>query len=173
MDKTQLEKLIAQSLSTREIADRTGKSQTAIRHWLKKYGLKTKINLFNRGGESQKPKRQRKPCLCKKCGESDPKKFYIGGKKRLKHRCRKCHSRETIERFREYKKLAVAYKGGKCVRCGYDKCVAALDFHHTDPSEKDPRWRLMRNWKFDRIKDELDKCILVCSNCHDEIHYGV
>jgi hypothetical protein len=51
--------------------------------------------------------------------------------------------------------------------------MAALDFHHKNPNEKDPNWRLMRNWTFERIKDELEKCLLVCRNCHAEIHYGV
>jgi hypothetical protein len=51
--------------------------------------------------------------------------------------------------------------------------MAALDFHHKDPAKKDPNWRLMRNWTFERIKDELEKCLLVCRNCHAEIHYGV
>lgn len=38
--------------------------------------------------------------------------------------------------------------------------------------EKNPNWRKMKNWTFERVKKELDKCDLVCSNCHDEIHYG-
>lgn len=60
-------------------------------------------------------------------------------------------------------------KGGKCVRCGYDKCLKALEFHHIDPSKKDftisnDHFRLA-----DAVK-EIDKCILICSNCHKEFH---
>ena len=68
----------------------------------------------------------------------------------------------------------VAYKGGKCQRCGYDKCLQALAFHHNDPQEKDfrlsgPVWT--KPW--DDIVKELDKCALVCHNCHSEIHEGL
>ncbi len=67
---------------------------------------------------------------------------------------------------------ALLYKGNKCKICLYDKCIPALEFHHIDPSSKkftissgiDKGWR--------KIKSELDKCILVCPNCHKEIHYN-
>jgi hypothetical protein len=61
-------------------------------------------------------------------------------------------------------------KPKKCVICGYSKCLASLDFHHRNPKEKDPNWRKMRTWAFEKIKNELDKCELVCKNCHGEIH---
>jgi transcriptional regulator with XRE-family HTH domain len=65
---------------------------------------------------------------------------------------------------------SVDYKGGECTLCGYKKCIQALDFHHTNPSEKDFTISGNYNISWDRIKNELDKCILVCSNCHREIH---
>jgi transcriptional regulator with XRE-family HTH domain len=68
---------------------------------------------------------------------------------------------------------SVEYKGGECILCGYNKCIQALDFHHTNPSEKDFTISGNYNISWDRIKNELDKCILVCSNCHREIHAGV
>lgn len=73
---------------------------------------------------------------------------------------------------RRLKQKAVDYKGGKCERCNYNKCIAALEFHHTDPEKKDfsiSSGGHTRAW--DKVKEELDKCILVCSNCHKEIHY--
>jgi 5-methylcytosine-specific restriction endonuclease McrA len=68
----------------------------------------------------------------------------------------------------------IAYKGGKCVICGYSKCYRALDFHHLNPSEK--KFGISyaghyRSWA--EMQEELDKCILVCSNCHREIEEGV
>ena len=70
------------------------------------------------------------------------------------------------------KKLLVEYKGGECERCGYKKCIDALDFHHRDPSEKD--FTIAgKSWSFERLKKEADKCILVCSNCHREIHFEI
>jgi len=83
----------------------------------------------------------------------------------------------------EYLKLAVAkrrkilrnkaveYKGGKCQKCGYDKCQQALEFHHLDQLKKDfgiSAGGFTRSW--DKITTELDKCLIVCANCHREIH---
>lgn len=69
------------------------------------------------------------------------------------------------------KEKLVAYKGGKCEICGYDKCIIALDFHHLDPNEKDFNIGGGAAISFEKCKKEVDKCILVCSNCHREIHY--
>lgn len=54
--------------------------------------------------------------------------------------------------------------------CGYDKCVSALEFHHLGNKEESPAYIIMR-WSWERVKAELEKCILVCANCHREIHY--
>ena len=68
---------------------------------------------------------------------------------------------------------SVEYKGGECNLCGYKKCIQALDFHHINPSEKDFTISCKYNLSWDKIKNELDKCILVCSNCHREIHSDI
>ena len=60
-------------------------------------------------------------------------------------------------------------RGGKCVRCGYDTYLGALEFHHLDPSKKD---FTLGNADF-RLKEaveEINKCILICANCHREFH---
>ncbi len=75
------------------------------------------------------------------------------------------------KRRKELKQRAVAYKGGTCVKCGYAKCVDALAFHHRESGSKDFSFSeggITRSW--DRIRAELDKCELVCANCHAEIH---
>lgn len=73
------------------------------------------------------------------------------------------------------KQKAVDYKGGKCIICGYNNCLAALEFHHKNPKEKDGygTGALKSHWTFEKNKPELDKCILVCVRCHREIHAGV
>jgi 5-methylcytosine-specific restriction endonuclease McrA len=78
--------------------------------------------------------------------------------------------RSLAERRKNKKKL-VEYKGGKCQICGYDRCIKALDFHHINPIEKEFELTFM-NRKWEVLKKEADKCILVCSNCHREIHDG-
>ena len=91
-----------------------------------------------------------------------------------RYRCKKC-SVEAVQRRREkLKLLAVEYKGGECEVCGYKKCVNALEFQHIDPNEKE--FGVGENGytrSIEAIKKELDKCILVCSNCHREIHAGL
>lgn len=79
----------------------------------------------------------------------------------------------VTKRRRKLKTLAVELKGGKCQICGYCKYVGALDFHHSQ-GEKDFIMGddgYTHSWA--KIKKELDKCVLVCSNCHREIHGGL
>lgn len=86
-------------------------------------------------------------------------------------RCRKCVVESVQRRRKGLKNLAVEYKGGSCEKCGYNKCITALEFHHLDPNEKDfgiAKSGVTRAWE--KVKIELDKCIMVCSNCHREIH---
>jgi hypothetical protein len=67
--------------------------------------------------------------------------------------------------------MSVAYKGGECNDCGYSRSIAALEFHHRDPNEKEFAVSVAGTTKsFERIKVELDKCDLLCSNCHREEH---
>jgi len=61
--------------------------------------------------------------------------------------------------------------GGKCCKCGYDKNLAALDFHHIDSKEKDKNFALIIRESWEKAEAELKKCILVCRNCHAEIHF--
>lgn len=76
------------------------------------------------------------------------------------------------EHRRKIKEELVTYKGGKCEKCGYDKCIAALDFHHINPEEKDFSISNSNIYKnIEALKQEVDKCILLCANCHREIHY--
>jgi len=78
------------------------------------------------------------------------------------------------KRRKKIKSMAVAQKGGKCQFCGYDRCAGALEFHHLDPNGKDfglGQNGLTRSWE--RTKRELEKCVLICSNCHKEIHAGL
>lgn len=85
---------------------------------------------------------------------------------------KKERSVEAVQtRRKKVKQMAVDYKGGCCQKCGYDKCISALEFHHLDPTEKDFSISVDGNTRsWDIIKKELDKCILVCANCHREIH---
>lgn len=93
------------------------------------------------------------------------------GKLKVKPRCGSCVQKYERRIFRA--KLIEAIGGQenlKCVRCGYNKCEAALEFHHIDPKTKDRVVSLMKNYSFERLKTEIKKCILLCANCHRELH---
>jgi hypothetical protein len=77
---------------------------------------------------------------------------------------------DSVIEWRQRRKLrAIEYLGGACSICNYKKSPRALQFHHKDPSQKDFGIGSTNvSWK--RTVKELDKCILVCSNCHAEIH---
>lgn len=80
---------------------------------------------------------------------------------------------QSVVGWRKRTKLKlVEYKGGKCQCCGYNNCIEALEFHHLDPSQKD--FQISGTSRaFETLKQEVDKCIMVCSNCHKEIHAGI
>lgn len=111
---------------------------------------------------------------CRGCKKELPyieEYFYIKsswGKRRAL--CKICSRKSKNNRNNEQKQWAVNLLGGKCCLCGYNKCLAALDFHHTDPSKKD--FTIASKKKQSDLEKELKKCILVCRNCHAEIHCG-
>ena len=80
----------------------------------------------------------------------------------------------VAKRRRKIKELSIVYKGGKCQVCGYFKYQGALDLHHLDPLTKEfgiGDKGYTRSWE--KVKRELDKCVLVCANCHREIEAGI
>jgi hypothetical protein len=106
---------------------------------------------------------------CKFCGDTNPDHFYG----RIKSWCKKCHNKNTVAKKRNWKVEVIELMGGKCVKCGYDKCVAALEFHHPDPTKKDQEnWRAIRNRGKDYLREQTKECIILCSNCHKELHYS-
>jgi len=83
---------------------------------------------------------------------------------------------EKVKKWRATSKLRIIQSfGGGCGVCGYSKCPDALELHHLDPLQKDFGLGSVRatpkNW--DLVVEELRKCILLCSNCHREYHYGL
>lgn len=78
------------------------------------------------------------------------------------------------KRRKKIRKMAVEHKGGKCEICGYNKCLKALEFHHIDINGKDfgiSAKGYTRSWV--EVRNEVEKCVLVCANCHRELHEGI
>lgn len=112
---------------------------------------------------------------CEICGDN----FEPMDKAYTRKYCYKCaphedenmsHAQAVTIKRRAIKEMLIKYKGGKCERCGYNKCMRALDFHHLDPNEKDFGLSKCLTKSIDSLKAEADKCILLCKNCHSEEH---
>jgi len=110
----------------------------------------------------------------KTCSKCDVQKavdqFYKNGKS-IHSYCKLCVNKETMKSQRATKVRAIKYKGGKCKKCEYNKCNAALEFHHRNPSLKEFQFSKWRNASWEKLQPELDKCDLLCSNCHKEVHH--
>lgn len=71
------------------------------------------------------------------------------------------------------KRKLVEEAGGACLICGYDRCVAALEFHHLDPSQKAFNLSLRGITKsIEVVREEAAKCVLLCATCHAEVEAG-
>jgi hypothetical protein len=91
-----------------------------------------------------------------------------------KYKDRSTYLIQAVQRRREkVRQMAVEYKGGGCEVCGYNRCIEALEFHHLDPTQKDfgiSAKGYSRSWE--KVKREIEKCVLLCANCHREFHAG-
>ncbi len=163
MEKAVLEPLVQQGLSLRVIARSLGTSPTNARHWIRKFGLNLKQKPF--GPDYIHPQA---PHRCWQCGEINPTKFY-GHKRKI---CGPCQNAYNIKQGQDKRLRAVKELGGRCYVCGFSQYPCSLDFHHWDPTTKDPNFRSLRGWSWKRILIELEKCTLLCKNCHAAVHNG-
>lgn len=76
-------------------------------------------------------------------------------------------------RRRNHKKELIKYLGSKCVMCGYNKSDYSLHFHHVDKSQKKFTISKKMDRKILELKKEVEKCILLCANCHAEVEYDI
>lgn len=116
---------------------------------------------------------------CKACGtpkalEEFPKNgFQPNGKPKYKAYCSQCLN--TKRKQKHYEKiteiLAEAGQVPACVMCGYNKNWSALCFHHMDADEKDFEINKAKTFSKARLRIEIEKCALLCHNCHMEVHY--
>lgn len=123
------------------------------------------FSTIKRRSKGLKTERKNSRYICKDCNVSEKDQFYDS----CKYYCKGCFNRRS---YRAQKDKIFEYMesrgGARCQLCGYDRCINALEFHHRDPKEKDPNWS--RGWRLERLKIELDKCDILCANCHREVH---
>lgn len=103
--------------------------------------------------------------VCRHCGIDGKDNFYNSTSKLI---CKKCWNRRTYDYKKKITKELKLARGGACEKCGYNNTLLALQWHHRDPSKKDPKYtRQMARKKYE---EEIAKCDLLCSNCHVEVH---
>jgi hypothetical protein len=108
---------------------------------------------------------------CNQCNEvKSMLEFYTNKNKIHGGSCKVCFNKLCIERQQTNKIKMVEYGGGKCIICGYSETNGALSFHHVDPSEKDLEIGRLVTRAWENIIPELDKCVLLCVRCHNELH---
>ena len=99
---------------------------------------------------------------CTICGKENSESYSN------KKVCKECNIKLRKRDIVQIKLKALELKGNKCIKCGYDKYYGALHFHHTDSSNKNKD--IKRKYSWNLFKKEIDKCIVICGNCHAEIH---
>lgn len=110
---------------------------------------------------------------CSKCKiTKNTKSFYVKyklkkGISKYQSYCKSCLLKTQMQRWKAIKEKAICYKGGKCIDCNisYNR-PEVYQFHHIDPKTKSFTWNQARLKSWDKITTELDKCVLLCSNCH-------
>ena len=118
------------------------------------------VNLFSKN-KNKKDGLQR---ICKSCTTEQSRKSYLKSPERYKDR--------VIKQIQKGKDYVDSYKKDKtCIKCGESRWWI-LDFHHIDPNTKKENLSNLRSsGNFTQIKKEIDKCVLLCKNCHYDFHY--
>ncbi|MGI8716041.1 MAG: helix-turn-helix domain-containing protein [Solirubrobacteraceae bacterium] len=170
--RERLVELVAAGLSIAQIAGAVGLSKATVRHWLRRYGLRTQnANRRERRPAAKAAREAGLLAITMSCPTHGQTEFSIEG--RGYYRCRRCRS-EAVTNRRGVKATLVAEAGGRCAICGYDRYAGALAFHHLDPLEKRLHVSAGGNgYRIETIRAGARKCVLLCANCHAEVESGV
>ncbi|MCW3027166.1 MAG: hypothetical protein JWN81_377 [Solirubrobacterales bacterium] len=171
IERVELEALVESGASIAQIAKATERSKATVRHWLGRYGLRTRGGAGRRSRPGAREARAagltNAALICPRHGETqhvrEPRGYF---------RCRLCRQEAVVRRRRRAKEILVKEAGGGCRLCGYDRCLAALEFHHVDPGLKEFGVARRGAHGLERLRVEVRKCILLCSNCHAEVESG-
>ena len=159
--------LVEEGLTVQQMAERLGVGATTVRHWLRRYGLKT----ARARGPAQGADGPRAVIReCRRHGFTTWVRTGTSGR----YRCKRCRSEAVTARRRRVKELLIEEAGGCCAVCGYDRFPSALQFHHVDPAQKSFGLAVQGVARsLEKARAEAAKCVLMCANCHAEVEGGV
>lgn len=113
--------------------------------------------------------------ICSKCHQEKPLDAYHKngfdnhGNQKYRGYCKECANKLERERYKKKKQFAESLKE-KCEKCGETRAYV-LDFHHKDKADKDFTIGQFKKGSLEVIKSEIDKCVVLCANCHREFHF--
>ncbi len=113
--------------------------------------------------------------ICSKCNRELPLSMYHKngfdrkGKQKYRGYCKDCANKIEKERYKK-KKDYINNQKNQCAKCGENRTYV-LEYHHKDPSQKDFTIGAAKKGSLALIQDEIDKCVVLCANCHREFHY--
>lgn len=166
----QLQPLIDAGMTHRAIAEQLDRSVPTVRHWIVRHGLEQPRQARRRAIEEAKAKGRTITRTCRRHGETE---YALVGAKR-RPRCKKCRSEAVARRRRRVNESVINERGGKCIICGYSRCIRGLHLHHIDPKTKlfgIASRGLTRS--IEEVRKEAAKCVVLCANCHAEVEDGV
>jgi len=156
----QLLPFVAAKSTLRNAAAVLGCCPQTVLNSLRRHGLSIPPNVRH---PSPTPK-------CCRCGETDESKFYKRTENKYWSWCITCRQEISNRRARKIKQRIVEALGGKCCLCGFSAYLSALDVHHVDPAKKEFTAATLRWRKWATVLKEIEKCVLLCANCHRAHH---
>jgi 5-methylcytosine-specific restriction endonuclease McrA len=165
-----LEPLVNRRLTLAEIAAEVDRSESTVRYWIARHGLNRPSG--RRRQDVEQAIREGRRTVVRHCHRHGETEFALVGDRRYP-RCKGCRAEAVARRRRKVKQILVEEAGGKCVLCGYHRSLCALQFHHLDPAQKAfgiAQGGITRS--IDDIRQEVARCVLLCSNCHAEVEGG-
>ena len=168
MNKEYLENKLEEGFSTNQIAKELNLTGAGVRYYMKKWDLQSKHQSI----QDKKCYRTDTHKQCPKCKDIKTlDNFDKRSNGNIQSYCRKCFNDNRYSLLKQHKITLIKEFGGECIKCGYNKNISALEFHHLNSKDKDFHFGSTNTTNIDKIRQELSKCILVCANCHREIHY--
>jgi hypothetical protein len=168
--REQLEPLVEEGATLRQMAEVLGRDISTIRYGLRKHGLSTKRG--QRRKDVLEAVRAGRVELEMTCSRHGPTRFFIWPDGRSK--CARCNAEAVAKRRRRVKEILIEEAGGECRLCGYRRHPRGLQFHHLDPATKS--FGLSGKGftrSLDKARREAAKCVLLCANCHSEVEAGI